>query len=138
MSLRSFGLKLDSFVNTVKEAHAETVRSVAQVAITEVVRLTPIDTSRAQTNWVPTLNAPFLGEVPFSEGHRGSTAGSAFTATQRAMALVRNQYRFGDSIYIRNNVPYIEELESGTRSAQAPSGMLKLTVQAINMDLKKE
>ena len=136
MSLRNFGLQLDSFVNAVKEAHTENVRSVAQVAITEVVGFTPVDTSQARTNWVPTLNSPFLGTVPFAEGHRGSTAGAAFTATQRAMSLVRNQCRFGDSIYIRNNVPYIEELEAG-KSSQAPSGMLKLTVQAIDMDLKR-
>lgn len=135
MSLRQFDLQLASFLNKVKETHASNVRTLGSIAMTSIVEFTPIDTSRARANYVASLNAPFMGEVPFVEGKDGSTADTAFTSTQRSINLIRNQYRFGDKIYIRNNVPYIEDLENG-KSPQSEA-MLQFTIQELELEMDR-
>ena len=41
----------------------------------------------------------------------------------------------GDVIYITNNVDYINELDKGT-SQQAPNGMVSLTINEVQAQLK--
>ncbi len=68
---------------------------------------TPVDTGHARANWVPSIGAPHAGVV---QGNAAGQAGSAAVLT----------FKLGTgSLYISNNVPYIQALNYG-HSKQAP------------------
>ena len=81
-------------------------------------KVTPVDTSRARSNWVlsPGRRIPPTPVYPHSRNARAR----ATTALRRMRKL--------DSITIYNRTPYILSLEAG-KSKQAPKGMLR-AVQA--------
>ncbi len=87
----------------------------------DVVNRTPVDTGRARANWNLTIGEPAQG---WSEGASG----------QPAMGDLA-RWDGTKSIWIVNNVPYIEFLENGS-SKQAPAGMLQVAVANIRAKLQ--
>lgn len=96
------------------------MRKVALAVDQVVVLRTPVDTGRARSNWVVTLGTGTSSEVPLTSGE------SALASAKTVIAKFRIRLR---SLFIQNNVPYIEQLENG-RSAQAPNGMLRFGLLA--------
>lgn len=103
----------------------DTRNSVAIQMYNSVVEKTPIDTGRARGNWHCSKGSPLsavserTADSPLSEevAKISSTSGD-------------------DTIYIQNNLPYINRLENGW-SGQAPQGMVRLTVQEIKSFIEK-
>lgn len=95
------------------------VRGAALVADEAVVVGTPVDTGRARSNWITSLDAPVLDERPAPFDRSGQ-----LSIDQAHEELA--DFRGGD-IFITNNVPYIMPLEHG-HSAQAPDGMAQQAV----------
>lgn len=81
-----------------------------------LVPATPVDTGFARGNWRPTLNSPAEVPVTFND-----PTGEGTTAR---IAVVARRYRVGDTIFIRNNAPYIVRLNEGS-SPQAPAGFVQ-------------
>ena len=54
----------------------------------------------------------------------------AVKLNHESMKDAASKMRFGHDIHIRNNVPYIEILESGNGSEQAPKGMMRFAIDA--------
>lgn len=91
------------------------VRRTALAVDRELVLNTPVDTGRARSNWIPSLNVP---EVRLVEpGQKPDVA--AATAS----------YKLSDIIFISNSLPYIKRLNDG-HSKQAPAGFVEASVQA--------
>jgi len=86
----------------------------------EVVIQTPVDTGHARANWRPALNAPAL--VPVT---RADKTGAGTIAR---IKVVSAQFKAGDTVYLTNNVPYIEKLNEGS-SPQAPPGYIQDAVK---------
>jgi hypothetical protein len=110
------------------------VKKVALTADQTVVLATPVDTGRARSNWITTINSPNSGTIdPYSPGDKlgiGETA-NAQAAMDQAKAVVATRMR-GQSIHITNNLEYIGELNRGT-SKQAPSNFVgKAVLAAVN------
>lgn len=107
----------------------KTLRLIASDVAIEIaeslVIKTPVDTSRAEANWVAALNT-----VPqeFDEAKRNS--GGNRINLDKAKALAKRM-KLGDVFVMANSTPYIFFLEQGS-SQQAPAGMRDITAAAFS------
>lgn len=101
------------------------VRRVALAADQAVVVATPVDTGRARSNWLVTIDAPDPREIPPYSQDDG--AGSARAAVAQGQAAIAAFAAGNRAIYITNNLPYIERLNQGS-SAQAPASFVQQAV----------
>lgn len=115
---------------------AEYVRKNAQklqrkvtLKVQEVlVYATPVDTSRALSNWQASKNTPIRSYIdPYFPGKGGNTQRrSARAAINQGKAAMEGL--LPRSCYIVNNAPYIGRLNEGS-SLQAPAGFIKVCHQ---------
>ncbi len=99
-------------------------RKVAMEVFQRVIMRTPVDTGRARANWQVSIGSPVDGVLDdVNKIPVGTPGGSAIGR----VATVVDKHRGDDSIFLANNLPYIEVLENGS-SLQAPSGMVKVTL----------
>jgi len=98
-------LKHDKFVAFQKR--------IAFELLSRTVLKTPVDTGRARNAWQLAIGKVPQGETP------SESAGQALA-----------RLKFGQTIFLANNVPYIILLEHG-HSAQAPSGMLAVSIEEV-------
>lgn len=92
----------------------DVVKRAALAIDKAVVFATPVDTGRARSNWRAALGGPFTSELEET---------SAMGAINQAESVI-NARGPGETIYISNNVPYIQRLNDGW-SAQAPAGFVE-------------
>ena len=116
----------------IRPAVGRIVRQGALAIDQAVVLATPVDTGRARSGWVVSLDAPADSpDKPYAPGDKGSTgAQNAAAALAQGQAVI-SRYQSGrnSSVHISNNVEYIGELNNGT-SAQAPAEFVEKAVQA--------
>lgn len=136
-NFRAFKDQIGNFQRDIKFEHAQWVLAIAEAAHTAAYRHTPIDTSRAMSGWVQTVDKPFSGEPKYTAGSKGSTIAEAVKLNHQSMQDARAKYKFGKDVHIRNNVPYIEILESGEGSPQAPNGMMRFALDAAAYEMKR-
>lgn len=118
-----------------KKVIPEVIRDY-QVAIAyrmyvNVVQLTPVLTGHARWNWVPSINTPNAGEL---EGVAGvDTTGENLTSREHSkFQRIRRELLkmpLGQTLWITNNVPYIQPLEDGW-SQKAPEGMARVALHS--------
>lgn len=97
---------------------------VAQVAIVidqTVVSSTPVDTGRARANWQASIGTPITEELDAEDVSGQDTI-------SRNNAVIKRR-KSGQSVWLSNNLSYIEALNNGS-SAQAPANFVQLAVQA--------
>jgi len=115
---RKFGFETE-------EDHRRLCIGIAFEINTRLALGTPVDTGRAQINWLPTIEAPANGEVA---GIKEKNVAVGNTV-HRANAEFEKAPMF-PNLYITNNVEYIIDLDMGT-STQAPHGIVNIAVQAV-------
>jgi hypothetical protein len=103
------------------------VRKAALRVDQVVVMGTPVDTGRARGGWILTIGKPSSEGPPDTPLDPGG--GSAMAQAVSASKGFKAGKGVLGSIFITNNVEYIQALEDG-RSAQAPAGMVKQGVDA--------
>jgi len=116
---------LERRVGTLDKQASDAAVEVALTIIGDLVFKTPVDTSKALSNWQVTLNEPVSDSIaPFYPGKGGSTQkASAQAALNAARAVLRGK-KPGDKIYLSNVLPYIRRLNDGY-SGQAPAGFVE-------------
>jgi hypothetical protein len=132
----SFNSQLKAFAKDVRDRHANKVKRTATAVQRAAYQSTPIDTSRAMSGWRSQVNAPYTGQVSYVPGFRGSTMGEAYASNEANIQDVSVSYKFGQSVYVTNNVPYILILDEGGIN-RAPAGMSSLALQAGLREMKK-
>lgn len=96
------------------------VKKLAFDLFGDITLRTPVDTGHARRNWQTTVGEP--------AGTIIGTAGDSETPAPAPPPPSLSGYNIGQgSVFIINNLPYIEALENG-HSSQAPSGMVGLAV----------
>lgn len=96
--------------------------------IGDLVHTTPVDTSKAISNWQAALDAPTYAERPaIYRGEKGSTYNASSKAAFEAARDIIQQKRPGQKLYIGNVLRYIGVLNDGS-SAQAPAGFVERAV----------
>lgn len=124
-TLRQFANSMLDRANTIDERGSDAACQVAIAIITDLVIETPVDSSKALSNWVVGIGAPNRSVLePYSYGHLGSTQEiSAADAIAAARAVLATKQP-GQPIFISNNLPYIRRLNEGS-SSQAPAGFVE-------------
>lgn len=100
------------------------VRKTALELQSGMIERSPVDTGRFKSNW-----ACGVGAV-----NTDTSAAPGTDAEGRARTVLEG-WKPGQTIFLTNSLPYAARLERGW-SKQAPSGMVRLTVQAYAQALK--
>lgn len=130
--LGEFGEKIDSV------SLPKLQRLIALTVLRGVVLKTPVASGRAQGNWQLMTGTTVNSEVPgtiriVGKGKKkrkrwaSSVGGGPVGA---GMANLKPQPGF-QTIYVFNNVPYINRLEQGHSKIQAPLGMVAVTLAEV-------
>lgn len=113
------------FAEKVEEQVNTYARYIASQILTEVVKMSPVDTGRFRNNNLVSIGSADYGRTDSDKGAKlpkGSTHGVG-SYDDGMMMLNSNTQRIKyPVIYIQNNLPYAESLENG-HSQQAPSGI---------------
>lgn len=130
MSLRGFAQRMNVTATAVADNTNKVVRKCALAVDQTVVMATPVDTGRARSNWVVSLDTPATGEIPaYVPGKGQSTAGANAQAAIDQGKEVIDRYNGGVAINITNNLDYIGALNDGS-SRQAPANFVEEAVRA--------
>lgn len=102
-----------------KEANLRKVRLAKLIAF-NLINTTPVDTSKALSNWIVNIQSPSKKEIPpYFVGVDGSTADMSAAASYLMAETKIRRAKVGQTIYITNNVDYILLLNMGlSRQAQ--------------------
>lgn len=110
------------------DMRAFVARAAGQVmtSVTDaVVEATPVDTTHAMTNWIPSVGTPFVGVVGTKESPDAGEQSVGFAR------LATYDLKQGD-IFTTNDVDYMEHLDGGS-SAQAPPNFVD---DAVNVGIR--
>jgi hypothetical protein len=97
------------------------VKEYSKEFLIQVVEATPKLSGAAKNNWEVGINdvpSQFVGPL-----YPGVPNAVQVKSVQRGVARISN-YRLGSTIYIVNNLPYINRLNAGY-SRQAPAGFIE-------------
>lgn len=106
----------------VGEGVTKIVRKAALAADQAVVTATPVDTGRARSNWIVSLNSPATTTKPTTG------AGAANDAITQGAGEIGRFAETDSAIYITNNLPYIQRLNDGY-SKQAPANFVQQAIE---------
>lgn len=116
-SMRARAEALDTLASDVAVAGAKAM-------LTELVEVTPVDTSTALSNWQISIGAPVVSDIPaVAEGRYGSTRGVSADKTVADGLEKLQGKKPGETIFLSNLTPYIGDLDDGT-SAQFAGGFV--------------
>lgn len=114
---RSLSIKGD-----IEEVVNKETRKTAFTILKGVVLETPVDTGRARGNWLASVNNTILDAVK----NKVPSASAAIKAgSDKIKTATSMKY---PTIYIQNNLPYIERLNEGY-SAQAPAKFVDAVIK---------
>ena len=129
-SLIQFSRRMNKRATGLPGAISRLKRKVAIAVDREAIFSTPVDTGNARSNWIITIGTPTSKErKPFFPGARLGLNENANgqAALNAGLAALAKPVGPGVEIYIQNNVPYIETLNSGS-SAQAPAQFVQIAL----------
>ena len=116
--------ELEQWIAAKNKALVNFVRQVRIDTVTHIRLATPVDTNQARSNWQlggSVSQTPLVGKITVDDD-----------AAEKA-----NLVPFYEKFYIINNLPYIIALERGW-SAQAPQGMVKITVELMQAKINSK
>lgn len=116
--------RLEKKAKKIDEAASDLAAFVALELTAELADVTPVDTSKAISNWRIGLVAPVADTIePHYFGSKGSTESMSEDATVIAAKVALKAKKPGQKIYLSNTADYIVELDQGS-SLQAPAGFV--------------
>ena len=123
--LQKFQSQLVKFTANLPERAGELVtKKVAMDVLAAVVMETPVDTGRARGNWQASVSSP-VDSTTDKVDKDGETTTYSETIKIDGMSVPQ-----GQTIWITNNVPYIEMLEDG-HSPKAPDGIVAPAIHSV-------
>lgn len=125
----SFSSDLKKFADKTEKNAEKLVRGTSLAMFSSVIKRTPVKSGRAKGNWQTDVSKPATGTL-----ERLDPSGNQ--AIQEAVQKTR-PFKLGQSIYMVNNLPYIQKLENGS-SKQMPSGMVKITVGEFQREINRQ
>lgn len=133
-------LDLANYVNELsKHIESEANRVAVQAAefiVENLAVTTPVDTSKALSNWQVSLDYNDVSELSaYFPGYKGDTQFESADAAIEVAKDILSRKKPGETIYITNVVDYIEYLNLG-HSPQAGAGFVDRIVDAGKMYIK--
>lgn len=112
-------------------ALVEVHKKITEAGLVEAVNSTPVDTTRAVSNWQVSINSPNTREVPpRAVSVKGSGAGAARAATITVGKSKLSALQYMQTAFVANSVPYIGLLENGGPRHRA-NNMTSKAMQAM-------
>ena len=107
--------RLEGKLEKLEQSANTRVINAGIAVLRDLVGVTPVDTSKALSNWQVGLGQRPISAIPaYVTGVKGSTrATSAEQAIAQGTALLRSK-KPGQTVYISNLTPYIKELDTGS------------------------
>lgn len=129
--------RLEKTAGAVDKAASDAAVTVALTIVGDLAFKTPVDTSKALSNWIVTLDSPSNATIkPHFGGKKGSSYRSSAAETIALAKKVLASKKPGQSIFITNSLPYIKRLNEGS-SEQAPAGFVERAVLIGRKTAKK-
>lgn len=117
--------RMKRYSKAVDKAVSEHVSKVVLTMVGDLAYHTPVDTSRALSNWIVSLGNPTFKRIdPYVPGEFGSSRNASAQETIAAAKAVLANKKPGQTVYIVNDQPYIRRLNDGTHSKQ-PGGFVE-------------
>lgn len=127
---RSFAAQMRAFANDIpKQVHAIKVAAMQEIVNT-VVPATPVKSGKARSNYIVSAGSPDHSTIREVRDPSG-------TASLQGAAAVLRGTKPGDSLYMTNNLPYMDELNNGS-SKQAPAGFIQSSVMAAEQLIARQ
>lgn len=132
----SFSADIGKWCEKTKLAPGLVVRKLGFDGLRGVMLKSPVDTGRFRASWRIGINVIDLTAEPIRNakdkaGH-GNVDPQGFATGNKLVGKVK----WGDVVYITNNVPYAEALERGhSKQAPGPGGILALTFDELKAGL---
>jgi hypothetical protein len=117
----------------------EVAKDSAIILLRELVYRTPVDTSKALSNWrVSVGRKPRNASLkPIVEGEKGSSRfESAEIAVAKGISKIKLK-KANQKIYISNTLDYIDDLDRG-KSMQAPRGFVDESMVIAQLKIQKK
>ena len=98
---------------------------------------TPVDTTWARSNWMPSIGSPFLRGLSALDRSPTAQAASVQAQFQDSAKTSLASYRLSSGpLFVSNNVPYINDLNDG-KSPQAPAFFVQRAIaKAVREDIR--
>jgi len=129
-NINKFNDEILEFAKTVvPNKFAVFIRKIALELLSRVVLKTPVDTGRARGNWQLTVNWKPDADVPFEDEEGNETINRGNMEIKKV--------RFGDTVFLTNNVSYVLYLEEGT-DRMAPAKMLAGAIEEVRVAFERE
>jgi len=127
-SLADLANRLEKRARSIDEGFNQASVKAAITILSDLVFVTPVDTSKTLSNWQVSLNVPVDATIDAHfPGEKGSSRRASADAAIRAAKSVLASKKPGDTIYISNVTPNIARLNDGY-SGQAPAGFVERAV----------
>jgi hypothetical protein len=122
----TFNERILSWLENTKDQIRKEVEQCVLTMEDELTTRTPVDTSRALSNWQVKVSYQNKRYLPANYlGKGGSTAErSAAKCMSRTRTELKRNFKLGKKVFIFNNCPYIVRLNEGY-SFQAPAGFVE-------------
>jgi len=136
---QKFSSRMNAIGDVLMANVSKTIRKAAQAATNEVVLRTPVLTGRARVNWRVTFGAPSTNKIepPDTKDREVNRQIASTQALINASNKIKVWKVGKGNIFIANPIPYIVDLDRGTLSQQARSGMTTFGVAAARSILRK-
>lgn len=152
--LKAFNAQLDKFAEeTVPSQHLAIQKKIAIDLYGKIVEKTPVGNpslwaesslpppkgyvgGRARANWQMAVTTPPKSGNTDDDPEKGVQTKFPISPLQEARGFTQIAgAKFGQTIWIYNNVRYIKRLEDGHSKRQAPAGMVKVAIAEMQAGL---
>jgi len=127
-SLLDLAERMESLAGAIPDATVSAANQAALAMVEYLAYNTPVDTSRALSNWQVGIGRPFMFELP--PAVPGSFGNTQAASAQETIANARHLLSYrkpGQTVYVSNNAPYIRKLNDGS-SPQSAGGFVEAAV----------
>jgi hypothetical protein len=131
-TLNSFALTMDKLREDLPNIANEAAIDIAAAILSDMLTVTPVDTSKAVSNWQIGLGTPYTVErEPYYKGRRGSTRLVSSNAALKDGVLAIQQKKPGEPLYISNSAHYIEDLNDRGNFTHRAALIAKLNLRNV-------
>lgn len=144
-TMAQFSQNIRTRSSQIENAGSRVVRATSKRALKVLVKSTPVDKGVARSNWRVGIGAqPSAFIEAYAPGKNlgigeRANASAAIAAGFARINTVKGVSGAGGglktAVYIGNNTPYIEKLNSGS-SKQAPAGFIEMALSEVNSVIK--
>ena len=136
-NLNDLAIRMQELKKELPVKVATLTNKVALYLVKELTLVTPVDTSKALSNWqLSKTGKPSKELQAYVSGSRGSSFGASSAATQLEATQNIKGRKLGQTVFISNLADYIVKLNSGS-SRQAPAGFVESAVLKARNNIKR-